>query len=85
MKCSMAAFINILYWGNRSAAASAVNGLAVSSFLRVSDHLESISNIFFSLKILTSGTFAMYYVITEVQVVKIFSEQNFSSNRLQMV
>ena len=44
MKCCMVACINILYWGNRSAA---VEGSAVSCFLRVSDHLESICKIFF--------------------------------------
>ena len=46
----MVACINILYWGNRSAAASAAataDGSAVLCFLRVSDHLESICKIFF--------------------------------------
>ena len=49
MKCCMVPCINILYWGNRSAAASAAaaGGSAVSCFLRVSDHLESICKIFF--------------------------------------
>ena len=42
----MVACINILYLENRSAAASA-DGSAVSCFLRVSDHLESICKIFF--------------------------------------
>ena len=41
----MVACINILYWENRSG--SAADGSAVSCFLRVSDHLESICKIFF--------------------------------------
>ena len=59
----MVACINIPYWVNRSAAAAAAasavaaaDGSAVSCFLRVSDHLESICKIFFSLKILNTGT-----------------------------
>ena len=40
----MVACINIFYWENRSAAA---DGSAVSCFLRVSDHLESICKKFF--------------------------------------
>ena len=48
MKCCMVACINILYWENWSAAAAA-DGSAVSCFLRVSDHLESIcKKIFFT-------------------------------------
>ena len=43
MKCCMVACINILYWENRAA-----DGSAVSCFLRVSDHLESICNFFFT-------------------------------------
>ena len=46
----------------------AADGLVVSCFLRVSDHLESICQIFFFIE---NFDFAMYDIITEVPVVKI--------------
>ena len=51
MKCCMVACINILYPENRLSEArrsAAADGSAISCFLRVSDHLESICKILFS-------------------------------------
>ena len=74
MKCCMVALFNILYPQNWSTMA---DRLAVLCFLRVSDHLESICKILFYTENFDSRNFTMYDIITEVLVVKIFSEKNF--------
>ena len=93
MKCCMVACINMLYWGNRSAAASAVGGGGGGRvggfvfFTRFRPFGVDLQN-FFSTENFYSWNlekFAMYDVITVVPVVKIFSENFFFANRLQMV
>ena len=56
---------------------AAADGSAVLCLLRVSDHLESICNFFFTenFDFRNLKNFAMYDVITEVPVGKIFSEK----------
>ena len=69
-------------------AVAAADGSAVSCFLRVSDHLESIYKIFFftenfdfRISVMTSYI-AKFFKVPEV---KIFSEKKKFANRLQMV